>query len=629
MLIFLCAGLLACAGNVPDATESDFYDVTPSSGTTLAPASLTLDNRDGCTACGDAFTVAVTVSGDVLFTGNCAPVFRDRNELTDCVYVDAKEKTAAGITKIGTVKVAGEWKALFAGSAEWRDIVSLSIGHEFMVGLNERGEILACGHNAYGKCDTETVGYALAVSAGRNHFAALLTDGSIVIRGAYADVDTFTGRKDFTEVVCGDFSIVALTESGEIISFNADSVSSWKNVHDLRAYGSAFAAVSDDRIVSTDKDLNGISAEGMTGYSLGGAHVALTMRDGSVECAGETENMQCKTEHWKLGVTIESGFITGIPDKTSFAEAERLISAAAGKDAVIAGEGEYAGTGMTASADGEVLGTILIYGDCSGDGLINTLDSSLMKEYVQDEKKLEGVYAKAAHVLHYLSDVKSIGNDEIITVTRYEAGYAHIDQHVYDPYAESMAKYNKTNSDTVGYIRVDGTRIDYPIMYGANYYYHYRDIYKHHSGVGSIYSAHDGYKRNNVVIGHNARRSGKMFHGLHNIEDRGDALLTFENRIINVTVYQTYSTWELYAVYETGPREPLSTQINNLNSMDDFTNEQIQEWIDGQIARSTTKLGVYDVTYEDELLTMYTCGDEYYSDPDSQSRLYLFFRRVG
>ena len=62
--------------------------------------------------------------------------------------------------------------------------------------------------------------------------------------------------------------------------------------------------------------------------------------------------------------------------------------------------------------------------------------------------------------------------------------------------------------------------------------------------------------------------------------------------------------------------------------MRDWTDEQVQEWINTQLARSEIDLGI-DVSPEDTFLTLYTCGDYHISDTTNQARLYIFLRRVG
>lgn len=71
------------------------------------------------------------------------------------------------------------------------------------------------------------------------------------------------------------------------------------------------------------------------------------------------------------------------------------------------------------------------------------------------------------------------------------------------------------NPDTVGWIRIPDTRIDYPIVQGTdNDYYLHHDFYGKESAGGSIYldyeSQPDFVGRNNILYGHHMK-NGTMF----------------------------------------------------------------------------------------------------------------------
>ena len=86
--------------------------------------------------------------------------------------------------------------------------------------------------------------------------------------------------------------------------------------------------------------------------------------------------------------------------------------------------------------------------------------------------------------------------------------------------------------------------------------------------------------------------------------------------------------WEIFALYETGRHEVDTTLKYNISRMRNWSDTEVQEWIDTQVNRSEIKLGV-EVTPDDTFLTLYTCGDYHYSDQTNQARLYIFLRRIG
>lgn len=65
----------------------------------------------------------------------------------------------------------------------------------------------------------------------------------------------------------------------------------------------------------------------------------------------------------------------------------------------------------------------------------------------------------------------------------------------------------KINSEVIGWVKIDGTNIDYPIMQNGDYYLH-KDIYKNYSSHGTPYLAYycDVKKSDNLIIyGHNMK----------------------------------------------------------------------------------------------------------------------------
>ncbi|MCI8587797.1 MAG: class B sortase, partial [Clostridia bacterium] len=62
----------------------------------------------------------------------------------------------------------------------------------------------------------------------------------------------------------------------------------------------------------------------------------------------------------------------------------------------------------------------------------------------------------------------------------------------------------KINSDVIGWIKIDGTNIDYPVMQNKNFYLH-KNIYKNYSSHGTPYLAeHCNLKSsdNLIIYGH-------------------------------------------------------------------------------------------------------------------------------
>ena len=78
----------------------------------------------------------------------------------------------------------------------------------------------------------------------------------------------------------------------------------------------------------------------------------------------------------------------------------------------------------------------------------------------------------------------------------------------------------KINSDTIGWIKIDGTNINYPVMQNGDYYLH-RNIYKNYSNHGTPYLAEYCNLRtsdNLIIYGHHMN-DNSMFSQLVNYKN--------------------------------------------------------------------------------------------------------------
>lgn len=161
------------------------------------------------------------------------------------------------------------------------------------------------------------------------------------------------------------------------------------------------------------------------------------------------------------------------------------------------------------------------------------------------------------------------------------------------------------NSDVIAWVEVEGTDIDYPVLYDTSddmYYldHTYRGTY---TAAGSIfiqdYNTDDFSDFNTVLYGHNmADRT--MFAQLHNF--RNDASFFEENDTIIIYTPDSKLTYEIFAAYRT----------NNLNILGNYpvgTAEEREDYIDHIYSHSEIARFDYDVdvTEADRIITLSTC----------------------
>lgn len=163
------------------------------------------------------------------------------------------------------------------------------------------------------------------------------------------------------------------------------------------------------------------------------------------------------------------------------------------------------------------------------------------------------------------------------------------------------------NEEIVGWIKVDGTPIDYPVLQGVdNDYYLYRNYKGQQSNAGSIFmDFRNDVKRasdkNTVLYGHRMKDE-TMFYTLTRFMDE-----TFfnENRQIQWdTAYDTLDA-EIFAVYQT------TTDVDYIAT--DFETEADYAALLETIKEQSIFDSPIDVTTDDRMLTLSTC--DYTLDP--------------
>ena len=160
------------------------------------------------------------------------------------------------------------------------------------------------------------------------------------------------------------------------------------------------------------------------------------------------------------------------------------------------------------------------------------------------------------------------------------------------------------NEDIIGWIMVDGTMIDYPILYDTTYnlYYLSHNYEGTSTGYGSIFvlgeNSSDFSDFNTVVYGHNML-DGRMFAQLHKFRDK-----TFFDSHGQIVIYtpDRQLTYQVFAAYR---RDNLDIIANN-----DFSTEELREqYIESIYAQTELALfnPAYEVTASDRIITLSTC----------------------
>ena len=168
-------------------------------------------------------------------------------------------------------------------------------------------------------------------------------------------------------------------------------------------------------------------------------------------------------------------------------------------------------------------------------------------------------------------------------------------------FEELRAEYG--NDDIVGYLKIPGTSIDYPVTHSNdNTYYLENDINKKPSVAGWIFmdfeNSIESDDPNIVIYGHNMRKD-IMFHSLRYYQSWD--YLNAHRYIVFNTIYEDY-VWEVFSFYKTDISFPYIQVV--------FPSEDAFFSLASEMkARSMYDTGV-DIKPGDHILTLSTCTNE-------------------
>ncbi|MBQ7140304.1 MAG: class B sortase [Bacilli bacterium] len=175
-----------------------------------------------------------------------------------------------------------------------------------------------------------------------------------------------------------------------------------------------------------------------------------------------------------------------------------------------------------------------------------------------------------------------------------------------DPLTEDYDKLKSINPDTVGWLKVNNTSINYPVVQADNnQYYLNHTFYKKTNGIGWIYMDYrnniDELSSNTIIYGHNLRKGTLMFTTLHNLL-KEKWLNNSNNHIITFNTPNEQMKWQIFSIYIS---EPTSDYLYTR-----FSTKKIhQDFLDQRKSMSVYDFGI-NVTSDDKILTLSTCAEK-------------------
>ena len=170
-------------------------------------------------------------------------------------------------------------------------------------------------------------------------------------------------------------------------------------------------------------------------------------------------------------------------------------------------------------------------------------------------------------------------------------------------YKIDFEKLKEINNQVVGWLKVNNTQIEYPVVQAEdNNYYLKRNLEKQYNVGGWIFADYknklDGTDKNIVIYGHNMK-DNSMFGSLKSIL-KEEWYNNDENYIIDFITEKEYQKYQVFSVYQ------IKSEDYYIDT--EFKENEFEKFINTLKNRSIKDFNV-DVSAEDSILTLSTCAD--------------------
>lgn len=174
---------------------------------------------------------------------------------------------------------------------------------------------------------------------------------------------------------------------------------------------------------------------------------------------------------------------------------------------------------------------------------------------------------------------------------------------------KELARLHEENPDLYGWVRIDGTLIDYPVMFAPDEVekYIHHNFYGDYSFAGlpfiSDFSSTEFESMNLIIYGHNMT-NGTMFQNLLNYKQKK---YWQEHPDIYFATLDEERTYEIFAVLEDRVYYSYEEHFKFYNFIDPETEEDFNEGIEYFKKHSLYDTGITP-EYGDRLITLVTCA---------------------
>lgn len=227
------------------------------------------------------------------------------------------------------------------------------------------------------------------------------------------------------------------------------------------------------------------------------------------------------------------------------------------------------------------------------------------------KKKVDDINNSLTDILddfEYTDDTETSDVEYIDTVENEQANNTNYNSNYLDSYYATYSKMFEElaniNDETVGWITVNKTKVNYPVVqHTDNNYYLKHDFKKNNNAYGwifmdyrnNIYNMSD----NTILYGHNSVKDAMMFGSLRYTTNES-WYKNSENQIITFNTKVKNMKWRIFSIY----RIPVTNDYLYANFAD---RNEYQTFLNTLKGRSIYDFGV-EVNSDDHILTLSTCG---------------------
>lgn len=168
-----------------------------------------------------------------------------------------------------------------------------------------------------------------------------------------------------------------------------------------------------------------------------------------------------------------------------------------------------------------------------------------------------------------------------------------------------LNELKKKNSDTVGWLKVNNTNVNYVVVKSKdNEYYLKHDFYKNNNTNGWIFADYranfETFGKNTIIYGHNL--TNRAMFGSLIWTMRESWYKNEDNLYIKMSTPSANTVWKIFSIYQIKP------EVYYLKTYFD-TNSEHQEFLNTLKGRSIYNFNE-TLTPEDKILTLSTCSDD-------------------